>query len=1100
MRSLWHRLLLTLVILGLCTTGVMAQEDGQARVIVCLRGSDAVATQGADGYTWQTLMDVTNVQGDGLSTQSLGENETKTLMLVTSDILSTQALIADLEGREEVLFAEEDVPITLDEEYGATASEDGLGTQAAGARADYSKFQWLLNNTGKMTSGMAGYDVGNTQNLKGNTEVIMAVMDTGLDYDNPSLSQVVYNLPEDLKTGTKAANYGYNAAAPGEDIMDVNGHGTHCAGIMAADGTDGVSGVMTNGLKLVGVKVMGDDGYIYLSSMVSGWNWLVTAKNNYGVNLRGVNVSIGGTYATQAISLAVATADAAGITTIFASGNDAVDVDLEQVDVLAYHKGSTLVVNSMEASGKASPFSNYGLTGTDLYAPGSAILSTSASKVATFNAFTAAQDDARILVYEGCEAAGEADEDDPDQKGGLDFYTFDETAADGCGEAVPTTTEDYFYGKQGLNLSADGREVTTIISKPVTLTPTDTQRAETLYRGYCTYSPVGRAQIACDFRLTDGSFSATKAENMGGMQWRNAGNSSQSDATIQKLPDNVDFEHFQMKITISYETTTDQSLTLDDIGVGTGLDTCTVYGGTSMASPATAGAFALLASNHPAESSAKISARLVGGTMANEDFAGKCVSGGQVNIDTAHGDTILPVVQASGISGRSLTLKGWFLESSGQVSVDGVKAEVTSWEADTDTQMGTITLALPEGVSGLVPVTITTQSGLKGEKYIDVGADGGFTDLSLPQGEGYDNTATAVMTTLNDKIYLLTLLADETIQLWEYQADDDTWTYCGVGPTLQSTYIQMAGCQGSIYILDSDSQSFTGILYQIDPATMKTETVTTSEPIPYGAAMVSDGKNLVFVGGVTLINGLSISNAILEMPVNTGKITTRGVLPEGLFCAYAVINGDTLMVTGGGNFTEAQSSIYVVRDQTVETYKLPAYAAGQSMAMAVAPTAQGLILSGPVVTDSQGLTGASAGVTWQDTWDFDMTTGQWSWSGKTLNSRKTLETCGVQMGDAFYVWGVNQGANPLTFFRKTTIDPPVPTPSPTVTPSPTAGPIPTAAPTTAPGGTATTAITTNTTNATTGIDGVSVDLTAAIGLAITGLVIIAAAIRSKKLR
>ena len=105
----------------ICPSAALADtEDGGARVIVCFKG-DGVSTQSRswDDLVWEPLMDVTTVdtlalegataKEKDLSVQTYGlSGESKTLMLVTSDSLSNDALITQLEAREDVLFAEAD--------------------------------------------------------------------------------------------------------------------------------------------------------------------------------------------------------------------------------------------------------------------------------------------------------------------------------------------------------------------------------------------------------------------------------------------------------------------------------------------------------------------------------------------------------------------------------------------------------------------------------------------------------------------------------------------------------------------------------------------------------------------------------------------------------------------------------------------------------------------------------------------------------------------------------------------------------------------------------------------------------------------------------
>lgn len=1039
---------LMMAVLGLVLSGSVLAASGDgvgARVIVCLRG-DALSTYSLeDDLKWEPLMDVSTantktVDGDaGIAVMSeeaapraLGaspENENLTLMLVTSDTLDNDTLIDTLEAREDVLFAEADTYTTLDETEGSR-----LGTEAAPRLetnwlnykegTDLSAFQWQLKNSGKITDGQTlngqpVYDVGNTQALTGGNETIVAVMDTGIDYTNPNLTSQMYRFSEAQKAALGCDDYGYCAAAfKDNDIMDIAGHGTHCAGIVGANGANGISGVMKNQVKIVGVKVQEDNtGYIWVSSEIKGWNWLVKAKNA-GVAVRAVNVSIGGNYVSQAEKMAVNAADVAGITTIFASGNDSKNVDLDLSDTGMANSGSVLNVNAMEASGKASSFTNYGKTQTDLYAPGSAILSTAAGNVRTFNAFSAAKDSARAVVYEGFENAGSTD--DPDVNDGLDFHYYDESQTDGCGDAV-AIGNNYYSGEHGLDISAEGAQTVTIVSNvanysenPVVLRTLEMD--EPLYRGYCVWSETGRVQVKCDFKLKDGSFSDTTAEDMGSYQWRNAGNSGNGGSALQQLPDNVDFEHFQMKITLTFGDTAN-TLHLDGIGLGTGLDSYTVYGGTSMAAPATTGAFALLASNHPDESSAKISGRILGGTLHRDLFAETCVSGGQLNIDKANTDPD-PAIQTAVAEGQRGVLEGWFIgPDQGSVTIGGQNAEILTWMEDTDTTIGRITVKIPEGLTGAQMAVVTDTAGQSGSKQVSLPINGAYEDLSIPTGDAYDGIGIVGLAALGEDVYLLggDVNTDATT-LWRYDTAGNSWTNLGPTGIETSFFCQIVGHEGKLYMsaYGFDAQYIpVGQLWEYTPETQKWNQIKTSATLPAVATPVSYQGDLLLIGGEVSdeAQGLGLSNKILKIDVDTGAVTTAVELPEGLEQARVAVSGDKLAIAAFT--TQSGAPFFGTTDlNTVKRHNLPTVDAGQQMEMALGSTAEGFILTGIV---------SSAGGAWQDTWYFNPTSGSFEEAGKTLSTAKTFRNVGITLGNTFYVWGQSSQLADLSFFRKTTV-------------------------------------------------------------------------------
>src|SRR6185295_7407802 len=113
--------------------------------------------------------------------------------------------------------------------------------------------------------------------LKGAPTVRVAVMDTGLDYTHPDLAANVWTNPgeipsngiDDDSNGYIDDVHGYDFAYNDSDPNDNFGHGTSCAGLVAArqDNGIGVTGVAPL-CQLVGVKAALDSGYFYDSANV----------------------------------------------------------------------------------------------------------------------------------------------------------------------------------------------------------------------------------------------------------------------------------------------------------------------------------------------------------------------------------------------------------------------------------------------------------------------------------------------------------------------------------------------------------------------------------------------------------------------------------------------------------------------------------------------------------------------------------------------------------------------------------------------------------------------------------------------------------------
>ena len=131
--------------------------------------------------------------------------------------------------------------------------------------------------------------------------VKVAVLDTGIDYDHKDLCV-----------------YGGVDFSGSESYMDYNGHGTHCAGIIAArEHRKRIVGVAPRA-KLYAVKVLDDKGYGNTSDIIAGMEWCV----NNGIQV--ASMSLGGAHAPSvAYRNAISRCQLNGVLVVAAAGNSA---------------------------------------------------------------------------------------------------------------------------------------------------------------------------------------------------------------------------------------------------------------------------------------------------------------------------------------------------------------------------------------------------------------------------------------------------------------------------------------------------------------------------------------------------------------------------------------------------------------------------------------------------------------------------------------------------------------------------------------------------------------------------------------------------------
>ena len=208
--------------------------------------------------------------------------------------------------------------------------------------------------------------------------VIVAVVDTGVDYLHPDLAGRMWIKPSDGAFRNFSGRYGYNFVDYTGDPMDDNGHGTHCAGIIAAQadnaaGTVGVAGAADQ-VKIMAVKVMDRDGICWGSEILAGFRYVIEMKKA-GANIRVMSCSFGGGAYSAAEEAMIEAAGKAGILTVAAAGNESADNDVIYSTPSNADSDYLIAVAASDENGALASYSNYGMKEVDVVAPGSNILS-----------------------------------------------------------------------------------------------------------------------------------------------------------------------------------------------------------------------------------------------------------------------------------------------------------------------------------------------------------------------------------------------------------------------------------------------------------------------------------------------------------------------------------------------------------------------------------------------------------------------------------------------------------------------------------------------------------------------------------------------------
>merc|ERR1712038_1506753 len=216
--------------------------------------------------------------------------------------------------------------------------------------------------------------------------VVVAVIDTGIDYTHPDLKDVMWTNPDEIAgdgidndgNGVVDDVYGadYTGSSPSGDPIDRQGHGTHCSGIIAATpnngkGVVGVASYHQGKVKLMALKGLSDSGGGTISGLLSCLNYAVDKGAKISSNSWG-----GGTVnGIESVWDAVLRNNLDHLF-VAAAGNSNMEIsDSYKSMTCGLKEPNLLCVASSTKNDAKSSFSNYGKDYVHVFAPGSNILS-----------------------------------------------------------------------------------------------------------------------------------------------------------------------------------------------------------------------------------------------------------------------------------------------------------------------------------------------------------------------------------------------------------------------------------------------------------------------------------------------------------------------------------------------------------------------------------------------------------------------------------------------------------------------------------------------------------------------------------------------------
>jgi len=903
--------------------------------------SGEAAAKNFKGLSGVTIEEIIEFKDEKVSAKSgLTQKEAvMTVMNVSSKSYSTEQLIAMFSKRPDVKYAEPNY----------TCKTTSLTNDT------YSDYQWALKNIGQ-NGGTDGMDI-NIQDIwsqKTDTNKVIAVIDTGIDYMHEDLKDRMW-----INTNTRvlAGKHGYDFYY-GDDLpMDDNGHGSHCAGVIAAqsDNSKGISGVNKDA-KLMALKFLDSMGDGYLDDVISCYNYIYRAQN-LGVNVVAINNSWGSEgYDSRIFEEVMNKVGARGAISVCAAGNESVDSD--KVVSVPGCTDSPYCINvaATNEDGELATFSNYGENSVDIAAPGTTILSSVSTN--TFNP----------TIYDNKSAMTDYFTNFSDMQtfplsGGeyyWDFSYYDDSTA----TSTQSVSSNEFFGIKGageksLEWSVTGAEMgdmyglvfpydSKVSSKPINISTavkiSSAPKATEFYGASCfvvisdialnSDGSIPRSfDVFWDFVDYTGSY---ESQNF----WEHISGVAQEKSNVGKRA---------VIVTLAAEVDGDFKINLDDIGVSKAeLDPESFgkydfYSGTSMACPMVTGAVALVSEVNPTYSPEELCATVIDMAKPNTGLTDKVASGGI--LDMSLYAVKKPHITSAVInSAGNITLSGMnFTDVKGTVKANGaeIPAGNVTWGAKS------ITIPGSGLVNKVVKFEVTNPNGtakynsymVKGKKQFTL-----LKNMAFPDGDIFTDGKSLYGVTGGDFYRYEEYQEEEYDSFNGNNGDDDYY----VGGWMPLGCVDLAKFFPKLSEDDfrtSDFQLISAPVYLdgrfyfaglLDAGYAKDYCFGAYNPekdIWYNLgtypsdgefANLTDSSLAVYNAKIYLLGGLDINTYLPSTAVRVydpaKKTWSKGVsMPEGRFLGQAQQTGNKLVVALGGNATGSSPKTLVFDGKTWTT-------------------------------------------------------------------------------------------------------------------------------------------------------------------------------------
>lgn len=688
------------------------EREGAARMLTARNAAGARIAGMTVAKSWDFFPPAANARTNGMP-RALASNgaESAAIALLTSETMTTEQMLAAAADEPSIEYAEPDYKIYPT----ALTNDPGLPEQ------------WAYTNEIDSPSpegGKAGLDAESAWReaaASGGNDVVVAVVDEGVDYRHPDLKTRMWD-----GSGHRYERHGWDSSQEKEsdayfDPMDRNGHGTHVAGIIAAqanngEGVAGVAGAAQN-VKILAAKVFGDsDGFS--SAIVDTYNNLLELKQD-GVNIVATNNSWKTTILSKTAAEAMEALGEAGVVNVMAAGNDHSDNDVTMGFPYNIRSKHAIVVAASTLWDEIVEFSNYGRRSVHIAAPGAWILSTyskhaepqhgeDAKLISSFVKELTAGD--KILYYQ-------------------DFRSMPAYSVI-SGDGRQSLSNENGYLEWKITANSAGTFAIKLDGAAIDLASVREMSKDDDGEGvYLWTASMTDKSFTVSLRAGAGEEGADRFDTAIGPNNNYDGNTWKGNIPRIKDPYEDWMEEYEMEqddgwrawqseaaypvLAIELDAGESRTVRIKDIAVlkGKPYDKEAPYrymDGTSMASPAAAGSLALLAAIRPELTPDELRARIIGGTVKIPSMKDKILTGGRLSVEKALNNPS-PVVNSASLEGETLTIEGFFFGADGALTLSAGGAEQTL-EAESWSD-GKITAKLADAPSGECEITVTRPDG-----------------------------------------------------------------------------------------------------------------------------------------------------------------------------------------------------------------------------------------------------------------------------------------------------------------------------------------------------------------------------------------------------